>query len=392
MYKKVYKKISLDKKERSEILTDLYKSEVSTLKKPHFIFSAQSPMYPENQRLNMSHADVMGLLQRKGYKVEEMQGMYGKPEKSILVHNPSKVAVRHLLDLSKELGQESSIYSDSYNHEFHFHGGENAGKHAKGQGTTIHKRPPEDHYSTMTDGTNFTHLINFDELHDADKSSVKQNDSIKKSEKAGLLLAKNENKHPLETAGPDTKLIHYSPFPNLSTIDPFHHGVRRIGAEAKQGKPEHPTSFFYLEGTEPESLVTSGCHHKYVARLGHHKLYDVGTDPDGVRTHLRTSGKTNNPGIYTRDELDGEIKRRGYHGIYNSSLDNTMKNVVALYHPVKPDKEMKLHPKDIGKATSIDHHGNELAMKDAKQYAKDNGHHNGAFLHNLTNKFKVDNG
>ena len=395
MYKKILKNIKNTNTLKKEVMDSLYKSEGNPIKdrKSHFIFSAENPFYPENMRYNMSHADVMDLLQRKGYKVEEMQGVYGKPEKSILVHNPSKLAVRHLLDLSKELGQESSIYSDGYNHEFHYHGGENAGKHAKGQGTTIHKRPPEDFYSTMADGTHFTHLINFDEMHEPNKSMVKQNDNLKKSEKTGLLLAKNENKHPLETAGPDTKIIHYSPTPNLSVIDPFHHGARRIGAEAKQGKPEHPASFYYLEGTEPESLVTGGAQAKYVARLGHHRLYDTGSDPEGIKQHLRNASANRqvNPGTYTADEFASEIKRRGYHGIYNSNAGDTMKNVVALYHPVKPDKEMKIHPKDFDKASDEDHHSNEAALKNAKQYAKDNGHHDGAFLHNLARKLG-DNG
>jgi hypothetical protein len=391
MYKKLLKSINLTNKLKKQAFADLYKSEGNPIKdrKPHFIFSAEQPFYPENMRYNMSHSDVMDLLRRKGYKAEEMQGMYGKPEKSIIVHNPSKTAVRHLLDLSKDLGQESSIHSDGYNHNFHYHGGPNAGKHAKGQGTTIHKKPPEDFFSTMADGTCFTHLINFDELHDASKSVIKQDSPLNKSENRGFVLTKNENNHPLETAGPDTKLIHYSPTPNLSVIDPFHHGVRRIGAEAKQGKPEHPQSFYYLEDTVPEGVVTGGTQAKYVTRLGHHKLYDVGKDPEGIRQHLKTSSANRqvNAGIYTRDELDAEIKRRGYHGIYNSSLDDTMKNVVAMYHPMAVEKEMKIHPKDYEKATSTDHQGHEESLKDAKQYAKDNGHHDGSFLHKLALKF-----
>jgi hypothetical protein len=391
MYKKILKNIQNVHTLKKQAIEELYKSESNPIKarKPHFIFSAQNPFYPENMRYSMSHADVVDLLKRKGYDVEEVEGMYGKPEKSILVHNPSKLAVKHLLDLSKDLGQESSIYSDGYNHEMHYHGGENAGKHVKGQGTTIHKRKPDDFYTTMVDGTHFTHLFNFDELHDADKSAIKQNDNLKKSEHSGLILAKNENRHPLESAGPDTKLIHYSPTPNLSVIDPFHHGVRRIGAEAKQGKPVHPTSFYYLEDTKPEDVVTGGTQSKYVTRLGHHKLYDVGTDPENIRDHLRTTSadRSVNPGIFTREDLDAEIKRRGYHGIYNSTLDDTMKNVVAMYHPMAVEKEMKIHPKDYEKATSIDHSGQAEALKNARQYAKDNGHHDGTFLHKLATKF-----
>lgn len=391
MYKKLLKNIQIQNTLKKRAIDDLYKSENHPIKdrRPHFIFSAENPLYPENKRYNLTHSQVVDLLRQKGYKVEEIDGHYGKPEKSILVYNPSNIAVRHLLDLSKDLGQESSIYSDGYNHEFHYHAGENAGKHAKGQGTEIHKRKPEDFYSVMPDGTTFTHRINFDELYEPSKSSIRQSQMpVKKSEdNSTITLAKNENHHPLVSAGPDTKLVHFSPTPNLSVIDPYHHGIRGIGAETKRGKLQHPTAFFYLEGSKPEDVVMGGSKSKYISRLGHYKLYDVGADPEGIREHLRNSGKTINPGIYSRDELDSEIKNRGYHGIYNSNLDETMRNVVAMYHPVAVEKEYKVHPKDSQKVTSIDHHGHDENLKNAKAFAKENGHHDGSFLHKLATKF-----
>jgi hypothetical protein len=393
MYKKILKNIKTAIAVKKQAMNDLYKSENNSVKdrKPHFIFSAENPMYPENIRYKMSHKDVVDLLQRKGYKTEEVDGMYGKPEKSIIVHNPSQLAAKHLLDLSKDLGQESSIYSDGYSHEMHFHGGKNAGLHAKGQGTAFHKRPPDDYYSTMADGTHFTHQINFEALHEPKDSMLKQKTStMQKSENSSFAtLMKNDSQHPFVTAGPDTKLIHYSGTQNLKEIDPFHHGSRGIGEEAEQGKPAHPMGFFYLEGTKPEHTVTSGAKSKYVARLSHMKLYDVGTDPDNIRQSLRDAAKDRpiNPGIYTREDLDGAIKEKGYHGIYNSTLNETMSNVAGIYHKVPVEKEMAFHPKDADLATGHDHHGEKQHMSSAKQFAKENGHHDGAFLHNLSNKF-----
>ena len=392
MYKKILKKIKTDSATKKQAVEDLYKSQGNAVKdrKPHFIFSAENPMYPENLKYNMSHHDVLDLLQRKGYKAEEMQGMYGHPERSIIVHNPSHLAAKHLLDLSKDLGQESSIYSNGYDHELHFHGGPNAGLHVKGQGTAIHKRPPDDYYSTMNDGTTFTHQLNTDQLHEPKDSMLKQGSSnLKKSESNGrLILAKNEDQHPLVTAGPDTKLIHFSPHENLDSIDPAYHGIRGIGSEAKQGRPTHPMGFFYLEGTKPEHVVTSGAKSKYVSRLGDKKVYDVGTDPENIKGGLRDAAKDRqvNPGSYTREELDSAIKHKGYHGIYNSTLDDTMKNVVGMYHPMPVEKEMKFHPKDMEGATSRDFHGEKEHLKDAKQFAQDNGHHDGSFLHKLSQK------
>ena len=144
MYKKVLK--SLHENRKKEPFADLYKSDTGAVrgKQPHFIFSAENPLYPT--KFKMSHDDVLGFLNDRGYKAESIKGKYGDHEKSILVHNPPKHAVKHLFNLAHSLGQESSIYSNGHDHEMHFHHGDNAGKHIKGQGTAFHKKPPEDYF------------------------------------------------------------------------------------------------------------------------------------------------------------------------------------------------------------------------------------------------------
>jgi hypothetical protein len=351
MYKKVLKNIK-DLPTLKKMLDSLYKSEEHSVlaRKPHFIFSAENPMYPENHVYNLKHDEVVKKLKQKGYKVESITGHYGKPERSILVHNPSKLAVSHLFDLAKKLGQESSIYSDGYNHEMHFHGGPNADHHIKGQGTTIHKRKPDDHFSELANGTSFSHIFNFDEMHPKEASIA--NDPDLSTKKTEVDFIKSEPNHPLIGAGPNTKLIHFSTTSGLKSIDPEHQGKRIKDASSKYGRPEHPVSFFYLEGAIPEGIVTSGAKSKYVARLGHKKLYDLGTDPEGIRNELRNSGKTLNPGIFTRDELDAAIKAKGYHGIYNSAHESEdMRKVVGMYHSMPIEKEHPFHPKDAEMAT-----------------------------------------
>lgn len=153
MYKKLMK--FLEKSEGNSIVN----------RTPHFIFSAQNPKYPDQQKLQMNHDEAIEYLRKQGYDAQEMDGMYGEPEKSIIIHNVPEEAVSHLHNLGKDLGQESGIYSDGYNHEMHFYHGDNAGKHVKGQGTEIHKRPPQDFYSIMNDGTIFTHNFDFDKFH-----------------------------------------------------------------------------------------------------------------------------------------------------------------------------------------------------------------------------------
>jgi len=152
---------------RKKLMKFLEKSEGNSVKdrQPHFIFSAENAVHPENNKLKLSHKETLDFLRKKGYKAEEMDGKYGSPERSILVHNVQEEAIPHLHDLARDLGQDSGIYSDGYNHEMHYYHGENSGKYVKGQGTEFHKRPPKDFYSLMGDGTLFTHNFDFSKFH-----------------------------------------------------------------------------------------------------------------------------------------------------------------------------------------------------------------------------------
>lgn len=343
MYKKTLKSVINAAKEGS----DSVKS-----RKPHFIFSAENPLYPVKYSLDAK--GVRDLLTRKGYKFDEIQGQYGQPEKSILVHNPSKEAVRHLQDLAHGLGQESSIYSDGYNHELHFHHGENAGKHMKGQGTTWHKRQPTENYSTLKDGTHFSHVFGQD-MHEEETSMLKPEGYIRKSEDSELTL------------------IHYSPEKGLTAINPQHQGTRIRDSASKYGRPEHPMSFFYRPNSPTEDLVTQGSQSKYLVKVPAHGLYDIGTDPDAVYQTLKQSGKTLNPGIVSRDDLHGELKRRGYHGFYNSTHEREdMRGVVGLYHETPVVHEESL-TKNETIAKAIQSPSKHIGLNRLKQIKADNG-------------------
>ena len=233
-------------------------------------------------------------------------------------------------------------------------------------------------------------------MHNPDKSMVKQNlGSLQKSESnKRFFLTKNEQKHPLENAGPGTKLIHYSPEEGLEELNPMHHGKRGIGAEAKQGQPVHPTTFFYLEGTEPENIVTSGSKYKYVASKGNMKFYDLANDHANLRQRAKQLAEEENlkskypnpPGsaISRREHMDQAIRESGYHGFYNSSLNDTMRNVVAVYDKVPVDKYHRLHPNDFKEASARDHHADDARMDRTHNFSKEHGHHNPRFLYKLT--------
>lgn len=404
MYKKVFKNIHSDLKKKEEYVNNLFKADKKPHgihdKIPHFIFSAENAMHPAN--IEMSHDDALEFLKNKGYDAEPMSGKYGKEEKSIIIHNPPKSSLRHLNEFAGNLGQDSAIVSDGYNHEMHYLNGKKAGKHHKGQGTVLHQDPPHDYYSTLEDGTHFSHGFDFDKLHSDSKMIKQPAGSLKKSEdliKNGMYrLRKAEDgpKHKLALAGPGTKLIHYSPQQGLDELHPDHHGVRKIGSEAKQGAPDHRMTFYYAEGVEPESLVTGGSKSKYVVDVGNKKLYDIAKDPEGLREKARNKAKEEaegrqiNRGLVNQEDMKRHyhqhIKDAGYHGIYNSSLDNTMSHAVGMFEPMKPEAEHNIHPKDFKETSAKNHHAMDDHLNQAKSFAKEAGHHNPKFLHNLVNK------
>ena len=320
-----------------------------TAKQPHFMFSVENPLHPA--KYAMSHDEAIKALTKKGYKVEPIIGTYGgSKEKSILVHNPRKEAVQHLMGMAKDLGQESSVLSDGFNHELHFHNGENAGKHVKGQGTDFPTHEPEDNFSTLKDGSHFVHNLNFDTFH-PHESSMLHHGKLKKSEEDTL------HKHGGELA-PDTKLIHFSAQKDLKEIDPHFHGKRKIGAEARHGAPENRMAFFYLNGTKPEEIVTQGTNHKYVSELGDKKIYDIAQDHLKLwdKAKQEASKREVNPGAVSTDDFHNVIRKAGFHGIRNSSLDNTMKNVVGMFEKMPIKASYPIHPNDLIEASDKNHH------------------------------------
>ena len=406
-YKKALKSMKIQSKIIKDHQESLYKSMTKKQhsvhdRQPHFIFSAEQPYHPA--KYSMTHEEAMDFLDVRGYNIEEMKGKYGGHEKSILVHNPPKHAFKHLKKLAADLGQDSSIVSDGYNHEMHFHHGDSAGKHIKGQGSTFHKFEPEDNYSTLDDGTHFSHNFKFDEMHGSRESMHPERPTkMRKSERFSKqpFLRKNEGQsHPLDNAKHDTKLVHYSPKQGLAELESSKQGTRIKDVGSAQGTPKHSMNFFYLEGTKPESLVTGGAKSKYVTSLGDRKLYDRGADTEGIGKQVHDSLKAEantrqiNPGLVSNEEynnaLHGKLKEKGYHGIYNSKMDETMRNVVGMFGNVELESEHSIHPNDHKEVSAKDHHAHDNDKKQAKEFAKETGHHNHRFLHGLSNAMKED--
>ena len=361
-------------------------------KQPHFIFSAEQPYHEVS--VDMDHEGTLEYLKRKGYDAEEMKGKYGGEERSIIVHNPPKYSIRSLQKLAQALGQDSSIVSDGTNHEMHYHHGEKKGKYNKGSGTIFHDKTPEDFYSTLSDGTHFTHNFDFDELHDGEGSGYYKpiKESVKKSEEK---LSKkppyipHNKKHELHGGGhPDIKLIHFSPKAGLKEIDPQHLGARDTGEKKRRG--EHPFSFYYLDNTPAHAsenqTVLGGSNSKYIVNLGNKKIYDLSNDPDDLYSKAKEAANQRqiNRGIVNRDDMHQAVKDAGYHGFfYPKNGDPTMSRAVAMFEKMPVHEEHQFHQKDTEHYSSKNHHEHDEGVARAAE----SGHHNPEFLHNLVSEF-----
>jgi hypothetical protein len=285
-----------------------FKKSKSAFEKPHFIFSAENPV--TEPQLKMSTDEVLSHLRQMGEHAEKIQGVYGKPEQSIFIHQPKNLEKLH--EFAKKLGQESAIHSTDGKHEMHYYNGLNAGKIRHGLGTQTFSEKPEDYYSTMLDPSgkeiHFSHNFDWDDKNLSD--SLKKNRS-------------------------QTRLIHYSTQPNLKEIDPkfMGSGLGSQGAESKHSRPDVERSYFYREGSEPEDIVTQKAKFKYSAQLEpHHTIYDIGVDPENIkqRLELEAQNRQINPGVVSNDEYLQAVKDAGYHGFFNSQ--SGLPDAVALFH------------------------------------------------------------
>jgi hypothetical protein len=136
----------------------------AVLQQPHFLFTSENPHV--TPALKMSYEATLDALKKMGFVAEPAQGKYGAEEPSIMVHNVSPEQVPNLKRFAKALGQESAIYSVGGKHEAHYLNGKNEGKVARGEGTEIHDKEPENFYTKTKNGLIFSHQIDWDNLYD----------------------------------------------------------------------------------------------------------------------------------------------------------------------------------------------------------------------------------
>lgn len=351
----------------------------------HFIFSAENPYHKDKNSLNLTHEQALNFLKQKGYHAEELKGKYGQEERSIIVHNPPKHAINHLMNMSAALGQDSSIISDGKNHEMHFHHGDAAGKHVKGQGTTFHEQPPEDFYSTTASGHHFTHNFDFDNAHDSHKSQF-----LSAQKPAAAKSPKLEQQGPAPKAEKPTmqnddkmEKSERRPYPDhlpkFKRGDKVHlsHGVTDL---EHGGEKVNRDKTYIVHGTNGPH---DGQHKHWVVEEGKHPKQGFYHRTD--RMHKPTSMKKNEDEHQDLEHyspkaglksIDPKFKRTG---VDQASRSNQLSHDISFFYPKGTEPEhVVLQPAKskytvrLGKDHKIfdaAQHGNEhiQAVKDANQ-------------------------
>lgn len=87
------------------------------------LMSGESPRFPASQK--PTHENLVNVLRNQGIAFEETHGRYDDPERSVIIHSPTREMMHHL---GKHFGQESVVYSNGGKHELLYTNGEHEGK------------------------------------------------------------------------------------------------------------------------------------------------------------------------------------------------------------------------------------------------------------------------
>lgn len=129
---------------------------------PVGIMSADSPRFPSAPG---GHDALKLNLASQGLRYEETEGRYGTPERSLIIHGPSREQMFHL---GKQFGQESVIHSQNGQHQLLYTNGDQEGKHHPSIGSYDYWHPgdelPEDYYTKLPNQGAFRLHFDFNRL------------------------------------------------------------------------------------------------------------------------------------------------------------------------------------------------------------------------------------
>lgn len=141
---------------------------------PHFILSAENALHPQNNKLKLSHDQVLNHLFHASYDAHEVKSNFGKSSKSIIVYQVTPELAEELHKLASSLGQGHSIYSTGKASEMRFHHGAYANRSHYGEGTNFYDDTPEDGYHSLPGGAaHFNHRFDYKSHHPAGQLHVR---------------------------------------------------------------------------------------------------------------------------------------------------------------------------------------------------------------------------
>ncbi len=112
------------------------------------MMSGEAPRFAHKKT---GHEDLKSELTSHGLNFEETQGMYDKPERSVIVHDMPLHLARHM---AKRFGQESFIFGDGVSKPaLVYANGDHADHFHPGKSVNITETPPDNHYTVMNHPT-----------------------------------------------------------------------------------------------------------------------------------------------------------------------------------------------------------------------------------------------
>lgn len=136
------------------------------IKGPHFIFSADHALHPQNNEIKMGHDQIVNHLYHSGYDAHEIKSHYGNPSRSIIVYEVTPLQAEELHKLVSRLGQGHSIYSDGTASEMRFHHGAYANRAHYANDTDYYEDAPQDGYHSLPGGSyHFDHKFDYKSHH-----------------------------------------------------------------------------------------------------------------------------------------------------------------------------------------------------------------------------------
>src|SRR6185436_7326337 len=127
------------------------------------MMSGESPRFPSAPG---GHEGLKSDLGQMGLRFEETEGRYGTPERSLIIHGPTREQMFHL---GKKYGQEAVIHSQNGQHHMLYTNGENEGKHHPSTGTYDYwhqgQELPEDYYTKLPNQGSFRLHFDFNKYH-----------------------------------------------------------------------------------------------------------------------------------------------------------------------------------------------------------------------------------